>query len=86
MKSFDLVQMLITAFKLVGEQPIVDLGQALYTSNPSLYGAVIGIANFGLSEAQIAAAKTTTTVDDSIVVALKEVVKASADKNGVVLL
>jgi len=86
MKNFDLVSMLITAFKLVGKQPIVDVLQSLYTNNPSLYGAAIGVANFGLSEAQIAAAKTTTTIDDNVVAALREVIKASAAKNNVTLL
>lgn len=86
MKNFDLVQMLITAFKLVGEQPLVDILQSLYVSNPSMYGAAIALANYGLSEAEIAAAKTTTTIDDSIVAAVKEVIKTSADKNSVVLL
>lgn len=83
--KFDVIGLLITALKSVGKEPVVDFLQALHDKNPKLYLAIISVSDYLLSEGQVAATKTATTIDDVIVAALQEILAASATKNGITL-
>lgn len=85
MKNFDVVGLLISAFKLVGQQPLVDLLQTINVKSPKLYKLIIYGADYALSEAQVAATKTATKIDDEVVEALQGVLSASASANGLTL-
>lgn len=76
---------LITALATVGQQPVVDLLQAIHDKNLKLYRVIIYDADYALSEGQIAATKTVTKIDDELVAAAKGILNASASANGITL-
>lgn len=79
------ISYLITALATVGQQPIVDLLQAIHDKNIKLYRVIIYDADYALSEGQIAATKTATNIDDDIVKAAQGILNASATANGITL-
>lgn len=79
------ISYLITALATVGQKPVVDFLQAIHEKDAKLYLAIIYGADYALSEGQIAATKTATNIDDTLVAAAQEILKASASANGITL-
>lgn len=79
------VDYLISALATVGEQPLVDVLQVIHDKNLKLYRVIIYDVDYALSEGQIAATKTKTTIDDDLVKAAQGILNASATKNGITL-
>ena len=85
MKNFDVLGLLISALLTVGKEPAVTFLQSIYLKDSKLYKLVIFGLDYALSEGQVAALKSENKIDDSLIVALKEVIAASASSNSIIL-
>ena len=79
------ISYIITALATVGQKPVVDFLQSIHDKDVKLYNAIIYGADYALSEGQVAATKTATNIDDSLVEAAQGILKASATVNGITL-
>lgn len=79
------ISYLITALATVGQEPVVDFLQSIHDKNVKLYRVIIYDADYALSEGQVAATKTATNIDDSLIAAARQILTASATKNGITL-
>lgn len=85
MKNFDFVALLMPILLTVGKEPAVTFLQSIFLKDVKLYKLIIAGLDYALSEGQIAALKTTTTIDDALISVIREIVVSSASSNGITL-
>lgn len=84
--NLDSIGAILISALVAGEQDaILTFLQSFYTKDPDEYKAIIFLASFGLKKAAEAATKSTTTLDDQTIAAAKNLLAASAAKNGITL-
>ena len=76
---------LINALVSAEKAPVLAFLQSIHDKDSDEYKALIFAANYGIKKAKTATDKTTTKLDDEALAAIQDILKSSADANGITL-
>ena len=84
--NFDLIAgLVLSSLVAAGKPKAIELLQELHTKNAHDYKAVIFALNAGAEHLKEVTDKTATTLDDSALAAIQDILASSASQNGITI-